>query len=292
MWNITQHGFTSTVAYDPKQDRNPRSEFRNIARQAGTHLLVRARLEADLYPLKQVCPNLHIEVDPQADYSFRCVVSREQMKRYMCLEVDQIDYDSHFKEAFRDSAPQGTARYPALMSIWSAMAKFQPYSPYGTGFGKKVELQDSEAKNTGFQGASQGSQSSLWGGHDAESDDGLGWWLEAGAGNSALPKEEPPIDLVTSVWDELDQAYGLAVNDGVSDEAIGGIDLWENHAKTFFERLRKMELTGPVAQTTANEVYDEIMWEAMPLQERIDWAKGGADVPPKYEAEAANLASS
>jgi len=131
MWTFAPRGFISVVAYDPSKDRNSKSEFRNIAKKAGTHVLIRARIEADLDMLKEVVPNLLIETDPAADYSYRCVMTRKQYKRFLVRTVDEIDYDSHFKEVVRDRSPQVEGRYSAMMTVWSAFAKLQPLSPYG-----------------------------------------------------------------------------------------------------------------------------------------------------------------
>ena len=63
MWNFSKYGFTSIVAYDPTKDRKPDSPFPKIAKKAGTHLLVRARIKADLDQLKRIVPSLVIDTD-------------------------------------------------------------------------------------------------------------------------------------------------------------------------------------------------------------------------------------
>lgn len=130
MWHFDKRGFISVVAYDPKLDRNTKSKFPQIARQAGTLLLVRARIEADMDMLKEVVPSLLVETDPSADYSFRAVITRKQYKKFLAKSVDGITYNSHFKEAAQDASPPASGRYSAMMSVWSAMAKLQPYTPY------------------------------------------------------------------------------------------------------------------------------------------------------------------
>lgn len=131
MWLFEKRGFVSVVAYDPKKDRNAKSQFSKIAEQAGTHLLVRARIEADLDFIKEVVPSLLVETDKSADYSFRAVITRKQFKKVMAKSVDEIDYDSHFKEAARDASPKAEGRYNAMMSVWTTMSKLQPHTPYG-----------------------------------------------------------------------------------------------------------------------------------------------------------------
>lgn len=139
MWMFEKRGFISVVAYDPKKDRNKASKFPEIAMRGKkeydhSHLLVRARIKEDLDMLKLVVPSLHVETDKSADYSFRAIITRKQMKKFLAMSVDDLNYDSHFKEVARDNSPKAEGRYSAMMSIWSAMAKLQPYSPYG-GYG-------------------------------------------------------------------------------------------------------------------------------------------------------------
>lgn len=129
-WFITQHGFTSVVAYDARKDQNPNSQHPSIAPNPGTHVLIRARVEEDLFPLRQVCPGIVIEEDPLADYTYRAVLSRDLFKKYLALEVDQITYGAHFKEVFQQNAHLGDHRYGALMKVWGLFADWQPFSPY------------------------------------------------------------------------------------------------------------------------------------------------------------------
>lgn len=133
MWLFEKRGFVSVVAYDPKKDRNTQSEFRKIAKQADTHLLVRARIKEDLDWLKDVQPNLVIETDAGADYAFRAVIPRKKFKTALANAVDGITYDSHFKEVARDNSPKSQGRYSAMMSVWTAMSKLQPIAPWSGG---------------------------------------------------------------------------------------------------------------------------------------------------------------
>lgn len=133
MWGFTKKGFISVVAYDPTKDRKKDSPFPKIAKKAGTHLLVRARIKADLDQLKAVVPSLVIDTDSGADYAYRAVVTRSQYKKFLVKTVDEIDYDSHFKEAARDNSPKVEGRYNAMMSVWTAMAKLQEIAPWSGG---------------------------------------------------------------------------------------------------------------------------------------------------------------
>lgn len=166
MWLFEKRGFISVVAYDPKKDRNKSSKFPQIAKKAGTHLLVRARIKEDLEMLKSVLPTLHIETDPSADYSFRCVIPRSKFKKFLAEAVDGITYDSHFKEVAREHSKGSSGRYSAMMKVWGNMADLQPYSPYGGYF-------------RGPEGKSSAS---------TKSNDG--WWT-TGKSGMATPKASP-----------------------------------------------------------------------------------------------------
>lgn len=166
MWHFGKYGFTSAVAYDPTKDRNKTSKFREIVlgeeglkalavpkkdrtdeekallvAGASSHILVRARVKEDLEDLKRVKEDLHIETDAGADYAYRAVIERDLLKALLVMHVDDIDYDSHFKEVARDHGKGATGRYTAMMSVWTAMAGLQPIAPwsgaswYGGGYG-------------------------------------------------------------------------------------------------------------------------------------------------------------
>lgn len=130
MWLFEKRGFVSVVAYDPKYDRKKDSPFTKIAKQGGTHLLVRARIKEDLDWLKAVVPSMVVDTDPGADYAYRAVISRKQFKRALAEAVDGITYDSHFKEVARDNSPKVEGRYNAMMSVWTAFSKLQDIRPW------------------------------------------------------------------------------------------------------------------------------------------------------------------
>lgn len=133
-WIFEKKGFVSVVAYDPKKDDNKNSPFKKFAKSKNTHLLVRARIKDDLNSLKEVVPSLVIDKDPSADYAYRAVVSRTQFKKYLNKVTNEITYDSHFKEACRDTAPPVKDRYSALMSTWGIWSKLQDVPPYSGGY--------------------------------------------------------------------------------------------------------------------------------------------------------------
>jgi hypothetical protein len=95
MWIVLNDAFLSVVKH-----RNPNM------------LLVRARKEADL---EAIFPSAKITHTPQRDYQYRCVVSREAVKKALAFEVDRIDYDN-FKNSVEDNE-----RHDAYSAIWSTM---------------------------------------------------------------------------------------------------------------------------------------------------------------------------
>lgn len=200
MWNFTKYGFTSVVAYDPTKDKKPDSPFPKIAKQAGTHLLVRARIKADLDQLKRFVPSLVVDTDAGADYAYRAVITRSQMKKFMCTMIDEIDYDSHFKEAARDNSPLAPGRYQAMMGVWTEMSRLQDISPWSGG--------------------------------------NRGWTSTYGSGKGASSKEANPglpVEGDQSFWDQLDAAHSEppqpqgapTVDDFMADPGFyGSKDAW------------------------------------------------------------------
>lgn len=135
MWVFTKQSFLSVVEYDPSKDKEPKSIFKKYAHRKGTHVLVRARVKADLEALRPWCHKMKIDTDEHADYMFRVVIPRKTFAKFMADQVEMIDYDSHFKEVVRANATQSTERYSAMMSVWSAMNRLQPYKKWSYGSG-------------------------------------------------------------------------------------------------------------------------------------------------------------
>ncbi len=75
-------------------------------------ILVRARKEADI---ENVFPGVKITETPKADYRFRTVVTRKEMKKAMGREIDRIDY-TNFKNSVENDE-----RHDAYSAIWSTM---------------------------------------------------------------------------------------------------------------------------------------------------------------------------
>ncbi len=137
MWLFDSASFTSVVAYDPAKDRAKKSKHREVAVASVDPmgwLLVRGRIREDLEGVgTQLGVDVFVDNDTSADYSYRALVSRDDWKRYLSLQVDKIDYDAHFKEVVQARslpASQRSARYSAMMSCWSAMARLQDTIPY------------------------------------------------------------------------------------------------------------------------------------------------------------------
>lgn len=152
MWWFTDREFTSTVLFNAKKDLSGIAKKLGISNNDKNHLLIRTRTKADLENIqKDFFPDMIIDVDDHADYAYRAVLTKAQMKTYACAVIDAIDYDSHFKEVHSRRAPKTTPdRHETLMSIWTLLAKWQPggaYSAYGgtTYYGTTV---GKEFKNT------------------------------------------------------------------------------------------------------------------------------------------------
>lgn len=107
MWIFTKDGFISVVQHNSIEDA----------------MLVRARVEGDLAAM---FPSLadNIETDDRADYKYRLVVDRDMLKDYLDDAVDDLDYESHAKEAMTNGG-RDSHRYEALLDVWQAMYSLQ-----------------------------------------------------------------------------------------------------------------------------------------------------------------------
>lgn len=141
MWLFDKRAFTSTVAYDPAKDMKD-TEHKKVALASAdpkAWLLVRARAKEDLEAMEATLRgivyagddafSIYIAKDGTADYAFRALVSRPDMKAYLIAQVDEIDYGSHFKEVVQAHASQPALRHTAMMAVWSAMNRLTPYTP-------------------------------------------------------------------------------------------------------------------------------------------------------------------
>ena len=130
MWLMSKTGFVSVVAYDPRKDID--DTFVSHTSNKTSHVLVRARVEEDLFDLKRVVPNVQIEKDTSADYHWRAVIKRKDFKKWLAMQADEINYDSHFKEVAEKHSKgvTGTQRHSVYMSVWSALMRLQKSAPY------------------------------------------------------------------------------------------------------------------------------------------------------------------
>jgi hypothetical protein len=212
MWIITQHGFISAVAYDPKRDGNKRSK-RQLKLWGGRPILARARVENHLEQIRPFFPKLKIEKDDSADYEFRAIVSRRRWNAFLEAAGDAIDYDSHFKEIVRERSPGTKAEkdsfYAAMLKVWNNLADVQPDAPYsglpdwtsygksgwtygasgtGSGSGYTKSGVKSAAESAAILGSAQtfkGSESAMgmFAGRSGYWDTATSKWVETGGGS-------------------------------------------------------------------------------------------------------------
>jgi hypothetical protein len=108
--------------------------FLSIVQKDGAEgeLLVRARRSEDI--LRVFGRRVRVTRTTDADYLYRAIVSREDVKRAMGNEVDRITYPN-FKSSVKEDD-----LHKAYMRVWSAMAEVQnprPYSERYLGVGKQ-----------------------------------------------------------------------------------------------------------------------------------------------------------
>lgn len=106
MWIITKSGFISAVQHDKNSEL----------------MRVRAR---KIEHLQKPFPHLKV-VDfgeKASDYRYHCDVPRDEFAAWLLIELDQVDYTSHAKEAMSGDDHEF---YSALMGCWGQLAKIQP----------------------------------------------------------------------------------------------------------------------------------------------------------------------
>lgn len=262
MWMFEQRGFTSAVAYSPKADKASTlvSSHKKIALESdnpeGGWLLLRARLIDDLEVIEKILDiDLHIDTDPSADYTYRALISRDDMKRYMVQIVDDIDYGSHFKEVAEARSSHGYPRHHAMMSVWSAMAELQPYSPYtGKWRGYLKNSPKVTSKVTSTSGKASGKitpETSVFG-------SGKDW-------GSEVPYGDEEADWIDSNGD----GYSWTPQDGWKSVAKGGakkeIEVWSPvnywfNLENFRDALAEPGVTlGTIPSDDIEGMTDEVM---------------------------------
>lgn len=96
MWVFLNNAFLSIVRHRAKPQ----------------HLLVRARFPDDL---ARVFPNAMVETTPDADYRYRCTVTRLTVQRAMVAAVKDVTYPN-----FKNSVAEH-ARHEVYSDVWDVM---------------------------------------------------------------------------------------------------------------------------------------------------------------------------
>lgn len=112
MWVLFDGGFVSIVRYEPKRMRDKRK------------LLVRGRERTDL---KKFCvlaerKLARIRETPDADYRYRVLLNREEVRTALRKLTDRIDYPN-FKDRVADH--QGAWRAMIYGEVWASLRKIQ-----------------------------------------------------------------------------------------------------------------------------------------------------------------------
>jgi hypothetical protein len=102
MWLITERGFYSVVAH----------------RDEPNHLIVRARVRADLVALEALAPLIDVRImeTPDADYSYRAIVTREDWQAAVAVLTAGIDYDNVKGMVAERQGPERAAIYS---NVWA-----------------------------------------------------------------------------------------------------------------------------------------------------------------------------
>jgi hypothetical protein len=106
MWIFTKEGFLSTVAHRDKPD----------------HLMVRARERSHLQGMIDFAKSYEpivVSNTQDADYHWRCMVSRQAVAAFIAEQIHSIDYDN-FKGSLAD-----TDYHDACVGVWQTMHDFQ-----------------------------------------------------------------------------------------------------------------------------------------------------------------------
>lgn len=142
MWCLTvdSGSLLSVVKFNPKLAPDMAKKHGALD---GDFLLVRARIKASLTYVGDVLEAIFkgevpgwerplVDEDKTADYKYRTIVTPDEWKKFLCFEVDGIDYSSHVKEETvrRQPEPKVKDLYTALSKTWSAWAALQDTRPY------------------------------------------------------------------------------------------------------------------------------------------------------------------
>lgn len=276
MWLFEKRGFTSTVAYNPVKDyvNSPHRKIAEASENPLGWLLVRARVREDLKAVEEILgKDIHIYTDSKADYSFRALMTRQDMKDYLSKAVDDIDYGAHFKEATRASVKaQAGPRYSAMMSVWSAMANLQPYCPY-TGQWRG----DADAKTYSYKGSGSGKTTSTFSSAAGKSDsyyDEIFSNVDAGNVYGDLMDESDAWDSGWAYRDKIDfessgSYYGTTVS---STKDVPTVEEYE--ASTYWFSMKNLAVNlkhryiGEISDDDVESMDDETFGVWMDLMEK------------------------
>jgi hypothetical protein len=207
MWAFTDDGFISVVEYDPPKtkwdkdakkslpvddgivNRLPADYYPADSKHLSSHLLVRARIQDDLNPLKTYDPDAIETEDKLADYQFRLVMRRTALAQYMYDKVNGLDYNSHVKETIEKRAPKiPGGRYAGLSAVWSSISRWQPNTPWGgtVQYGGYGGSYDSATGTTKYAGKPANSPTTSY------YDSSLGKWITPKAGNHTFVGDATP----------------------------------------------------------------------------------------------------
>jgi hypothetical protein len=97
----------------------PTGFFSVVKNSAGSGLMVRARVAADLDSLRELMPQLSATVAwPNRDYPYRAFISHESFAEGMMAMVMSIDYGNFKNEVMKS---QGMAREQLYHKVWDVM---------------------------------------------------------------------------------------------------------------------------------------------------------------------------
>lgn len=123
MWVFLNNAMVSIVAHRTKPD----------------HLLCRARIRGDL---QRVFPGHRVTRTPDADYLYRCVVSRTEVALELSAAVAAIDYPNFKNSLATAEATSPRTRSKAYHRVWDVMMDAQQELETGTGgpYGRRAFL--------------------------------------------------------------------------------------------------------------------------------------------------------
>lgn len=143
MWVFTTQGFYSAVAH----------------RDIPDHLLIRARVKADLERLSTQLPDAHVKArifkDDGADYQWRLLVTKQEWATALSRMTFELNYPN-FKNEVR--VRQGAKRASLYSSVWSTLLKLdkrKPWERWGYSDGRQAGVECAECRERNFSGETE-----------------------------------------------------------------------------------------------------------------------------------------